>query len=179
MDDTTRRALFEEHIPYRMREVDALRWAWELLNEQPPPQTARLLIDGRPRVCCAVRAFTNPLVETGAIAGRVLLGFMGVGLVKGVLASFLPERNDDVSLESFNLPLLDLAVLVRHGPHASSDCAQLIRVANKGIAHLTETDRAGGGTFAEIHRAALLIPTLVCESLYDRLNLPRPDFAWG
>jgi hypothetical protein len=174
MDAKTRRDLLDEHIPYRMRHVDALRWACEIL-QAGRPDALELWVDGRPRHT-SIRFLTNPLVEAGAIAGRVLLGFLGIGLrldKKAATLRVCHSRRGDVTLKNFDLDLLPPTDIERRGIEAREACIRLLWIANQGIAHLTFKDTELDDV-PKLHRAACLIPTLVCEALYDRLSHSRP-----
>ncbi len=176
--------MLDDHIPYRLNEIDGLRWVCELLlaaNLQP--QVVEVTFDSKPVIRSPnYRFLTNPMLEMGAVYCRVLLEFLGIGLTHDRLASGRNRKTDDVGIEHFGLEQVALADLRRapfgDGQQIEQACVTTIHIAHKAVAHLT-TGRQPDSDLQRLYLSSKLVPWLVSKHLYDALGLPEPRYRIG
>jgi hypothetical protein len=70
------REFLDEHIPYRLGNLDLFYYALRIMLSEPAPQEVRMIFDGGHEVRGPYWVFTNLAVETGIITCRVLLEFL-------------------------------------------------------------------------------------------------------
>ena len=173
-------AILDDHIPYRLTNIDGMRWACELLHPGPTKEQILLTFAGRKVVSGTPRCITNPLIETGAISCRVMLEFLGIGLDRnGALVEVAVRKPDDITIERFGVPRVVLADL---NAYAGSErdavhraCIATIHMANKAVAHFTiaPIDRLG---FERLLLCGKTIVDLVEQHLYAKIEKEMPEF---
>ncbi|MEI6399391.1 MAG: hypothetical protein WCO71_11535, partial [Pseudomonadota bacterium] len=183
--DTKLSDFLTKTAPYRMHAVEIFRFALRLRSEwaeAPPMEISvgdKLVVEGN------LNAFTNPAIEAGVIHSRALLQFLGLCCRNNKLCNIKGRKDDDIGIEHFadkNGPLAivspDEAISRYQGERIEAEKALLniFRVANKGLAHITQDfiDHPESGTLLDI--ASRGIPSLVISHLFTPLGLPAPNY---
>lgn len=169
-----------------MHAVEIFRFALRLRSEcaEAPPMEIyvgnKLVVEGN------LNAFTNPAIEAGVIHSRALLEFLGLCCCNNKLCNIRKRRKDgDIGIEHFRdkngfLAMVspDEAISRYQGERIEAEKALLniFRVANKGLAHITQDfiDHPESGNLLEI--ASRGIPSLVISHLFTPLGLPAPKY---
>jgi hypothetical protein len=183
----SRDAMLDEHLPYRMQQVDGLCWATRLILNGPSNGEIGVVFDGRWVVRShPYRILTNPLVEAGLLHCRVLMNFLGLRLDKKTLrlAPFeKPSEKDDFSIVKLDLPAVTLAQIgqaPQEDPaHVLAACERTILSVNKGVAHFT--DAATARSFAnDANTCGETVLWLTEEFVYRKLGKPLPPYrVWS
>lgn len=178
--------ILDRGIPYRLDAVDALAKALrfkERLGDADPGALELKKGDGRLLVGGTANAILNPWIEVGVLYGRALLNFLGLGHSRGRITEWTARRQDDWTLEDFELPLVrpEQAFAAYRGPPEEAEDAFLciLRHADKTVGHLTAAPPID--EYADYHVAIACrgIRALVIGSLYRPLELPDPPRAWS
>jgi len=170
-----------------MQAVDVLNYALRLRSQWGEVPLMTMHVDGELVLDGNLNAFTNPAIEAGLIHCRALLEFLGLCERKGQLSnrSSGSRKPDDVGIEDFRnadgplkIVAPEIALSRYPGPREEAEKALLtvFRVANKGLAHVTQSlaDDPESGQLIEI--ASRGVPALIVSFLYRPLGLPAPDY---
>lgn len=182
----TKDRLLREVLPYRMKAVDTLnvalraRMEWDRAPSMKMYFNDKLVIEGNSN------GFTNAAIEAGVVHCRALLEFLGLTERDGKLVKRESRRrDDDIGIEDFSNasgPLLtvspDQALSRYEGGRDAAEQAlvTVIRIANKGIAHLTKGLSYTPDDVAHVEIASRGVPLLVVSYLYTPLGWPAPDY---
>jgi hypothetical protein len=177
----------EQQIPYRLNAVDMLHLALKMRKawHRPPMQ---IKVNGIVMVEGNLNGFTNPAIEAGILHGRALLEFLGLrSTSQNELVKITDDkrRDSDIGIEKFETASGKLEIITPEeavrNHHCDEDNAEaallaVLRIANKGIAHIT--DELGQNPFDVdlLLTASRIIPQLVIRSLYVPLGLPAPEY---
>jgi len=177
-----KKLLLEVHIPYRMTAVERMCWVCENVAFIHNASNVTVRADGVQIIASPnLRFLTNPLLDSGAIYGRLFLEFMGFRWSEKTrqLVRVGSRRPGDIRIEDFGVPELQLSDLFQ-APHASrramaSGCQAVIQTAHRAVAHLS----ARGPKIRLPERLPLggrVILWGVGEYLYRRLDQPIPNY---
>lgn len=172
-------AYLTDHIPYRIKQLEHCIFACEYLRRGEGALNVKNgcwpLLDKCEFRGDSIRPYTNLAVDAGLLAGRALLGFLGLGEEKGALVKG-NIRETDVTVARFDRSLLNpnnisnsenaSKLLPRLAEIASiNDCILLFYLhANKSVAHLTDNDLKQL-TAEKLCLGVLIIMSLVGQSL--------------
>jgi hypothetical protein len=178
MNAFDQKSFLEEHIPYRLGNLDACFHALRILNSEPPTRAVTLRFDTGHEMRGRVALVTNAWVEMGIITCRTMLDFLEGKTARG--------HADDVTICRFSrhggqhLSPVPCERIVASGP---SDVAPefthralgyAFRAANKGVAHLTVAEIQDSEAVELYQTACLTLVRAVHVHLYDALGIPRP-----
>ena len=178
MNTFDQQTFLDEHIPYRLGNLDALFHALRILNSEPRTRSVILRFDTGHEIRGGVSLVTNAWVETGIITCRTLLDFLEGKTAKG--------HNDDVTICSFSredgqhLAAVPREKIEDSRPsEVTSEFALkafkfAYQAANKGVAHLTVEEFQTPEAVELIQTACLTLKAAVHIHLYDALGIPRP-----
>lgn len=133
-------------VPYRMVAVDGLHWFCEWLQLPEPRPALVVTVHGAP---VPASLLTNGIVEMGLASLRALAEFLGLRYdgKTDSLARRTDRRADDASIQDFDRPEVtpELAGFTDlETPGAVREAlAYALRMANKGVAHLTYGEIGG------------------------------------
>ena len=141
-----------------------------------------VLVDGVPILNGNTNALLNPMIEAGFLHARCLLEFLGLKEKSGRLVALEKRWPDDVGIEQFTTtegrhlgrvsPESALSTYEGCADQAERALVAMIRLANKGLAHLSSCDF--GYTDKELRIACGGIPVLFKNNLYTMLGLGMP-----
>jgi hypothetical protein len=170
-----------ESLAYVLQHVDGLHWACDVLESPPESQVVTLTIGDRCVRHSGFRPVTNALVEAGIMACRRSINFLGIRVhpTTGRLDVVGSRWPDDAGIEQLSLAkvTLDEFLLAPPGPREETQraCEQILRAADKGVAHLT-VDR-GERAFSDDLRVCASATVWAVETfVYNRLGVNVPDY---
>lgn len=178
MRATDQKIFLEEHIPYRLGNLEACLHALRILNSEPPTRSVILQFDTGHEMRGRVAMVTNAWVETGIITCRTMLDFLEGKTGK--------RQKDDITICSFSCPDgQHLAPILREkivaaGPSdvspefTSRALRYAYRAANKAVAHLTRAEVRDLEAVEFYQTACLTLLKAVHVYLYDALGIRRP-----
>ena len=180
--------ILEHWIPYRLQAIETLQFAWALVNETSDVRDLKVLINGKPRLRGNVATIANPMIEVGFIHARALLEFLGLCAIKGQLAQIKRRVSGDIAIENFStsrgpLPMVhpDHALAAYPGSKAEAEAAlvSIFELANKVLAHITDSSFSQPWTDQHLDIACRGIPVLLHNHLYSKLgrNIPKAPEA--
>lgn len=187
MDDEIRQEYLKKHIPYRMIFIDMLRFACTILKSSQHPAKVEILFDSKPVLAPnSVYFITNPFLEVGTLYCRVMLEFLGIkrnnksGNLIARRACSPQSCNQDLVIENFGLNKISLSEAVtvpfeQDSQKVEQALASTIMLAHRGIAHFT-IDPVEEATIETQYLCSKVVPWLICEHLYKKMNLPRPQY---
>jgi hypothetical protein len=173
-------------LPYRMQAVDTLNLAvlLQMRWDNPPPMN--ILIAGKLSVEGNLNAFTNPAIEAGLVHCRALLEFLGLCMTSnGRLGSVKKRRRSDIGIEHFSTASGPLSVVKPDNAlgrypggrkEAEDALLSVFRIANKGLAHITQDLIENSEHARLVEIASRGVPSLVITYLYTPLGLPAPKY---
>ena len=176
----------ENQIPHRLNAVDMLHLALKMRVAWNRP-AMQITVNGVVMVEGNLNGFTNPAIEAGILHGRALLEFLGLRSTRQNELVKITDRRvaGDIGIENFEtasgkLKKITPEEAVRNH-HCDEDNAKgaflaVIRIANKGIAHITDELGQNPRDFNLILTASQIIPQLVIRSVYVPLGLPAPEY---
>ncbi|MGD0961264.1 MAG: hypothetical protein ABSB19_15765 [Methylomonas sp.] len=186
LNEKLKNDMLNEHIPYRLTQLDGLCWASEeLLKKQLSDKwDITKTSDASTKIeLTDVRQLTNPLMETGLIHCRQLLNFLGFNLAKntGQLEEIKrPGKNDDFSIVKLKLDQLTLAQLRSSPTGLPNDienaCQRSLFAINKGVAHFTDSN-SGRSVVNDALLCANTIIWLIEEYVYRKLSHSVPPYT--
>jgi len=182
MDQSQQEEFLTDHIPYRLRSVELLCVVCVARLSGASPQRVEILFDSIPFLTSnSIGLIANPFLEVGLMFGRVLLEFLGIKLDRqGQLVPRMRREATDVVIEDLDgLRAIPIDALDQV-PLAQADAVRrsivsLIATSHKGVAHLT-FDATHRPTLQELHLASQVVPWLVCEHVYRRMNREVPRY---
>ena len=167
------------NIPYRLQSLQTCRTLCHMKMSQPTfglelRMGEMLVLDD------ANALLTNPIVESGLIYCRVLLEFLGIGLVRttGMLKQTQTQKNmmniGDICITDFNLPKITVGQATTGFAYASADridtaLRQVILNANKSVAHLTSGPTLPA-TLPDLRLSCHVVVDLIISHLYIPLG---------
>jgi hypothetical protein len=170
-------------LSYRMQSVDSGRIALGFTRDWKTTPSLSIHFDDRLVMVGKATAFTNAAIEAAIIHSRSLLEFLGLGRRSNGRLRELNRRpgTDDVGIEQFP-PLKCLAVdqalrnYAGSSDEAEAALAYVIYLANKGLAHTTEsfTKQDDGAHLLDI--AFRGVPLLVVNNFFLPLGLHPPKY---
>jgi hypothetical protein len=171
------RKFLDEHIPYRLGNLDLFYHALRIMLSEPAPQKVRMIFDDGHEVRGPYWVFTNLAVETGIMTCRVLLEFLEAK----------QNYKDDVLITMFqrptgeNLASVPLSQVAKFPPPEVSESKTLEalkfskRAANKAVAHLTLGPPQQEDEEIQLYQVSCLaIRAAIEHHLYEKLGLPAP-----
>ena len=178
MGNFDQQTFLEEHIPYRLGNLDTCFHALRILNSDPQTHTVTLQFDTGHEMRGGVQSVTNAWVECGIITCRTIHDFLTGGMKK--------KYPDDVTLDRFckpdgnSLPLVNRRQILGCRPasvsqeFAEASLEFALRAASKAVAHLTAGDFSVDQPVAAYQTACLTLKSTVLVHLYDALGISRP-----
>jgi hypothetical protein len=170
-------------LEYRMRAVAIGHLALSYARNWDRPPSVAILFDGKQVIEGKATAFTNGAIEAAIIHSRALLEFLGLGgngqtKLRELIAA---RKRDDTGIEQFpplkRLPVPN-ALRTYPGPavEAEAALAYVVYLANKGLAHTTEsfTKHDDGSSLLDI--AFRGVPALVVNNFYIPLGIEPPKY---
>lgn len=184
MSPEAKEEILNRFIPHALDAIDALKVALDLSASWEDPQPMQIFINDKIIVDGNLNAFLNPVIEAGIIHCRAILDFLGLMISKdGQLRNRPNRRPDDAAIECFTNATGPLAQVsptqaLSHytGEEAEAEQALLsvLRIANKGLAHLTSSFIASPEESRLLEIASRGIRPLIVSHLYIPLNRPAP-----
>lgn len=168
----------DEHIPYRLGNLDACFHAFRILLSEPCPSSVLVRFNTGHEMRGGVPLVTNAWVETGIITCRAVTNFLEGKKSK--------RWDDDITIRSFvgkggqHLAAVTRDEIVPLRPsNVDSDFARraldfAYQAANKGVAHLTKQEFQDPEAVELYQTACLTLKTAVHVHLYDALGIARP-----
>jgi hypothetical protein len=178
MNTFDQKSFLEEHIPYRLGNLDACFHALRILNSEPRTRSVTLRFDTGHEMRGHVALVTNAWVETGIITCRTMLDFLEGKTGTG--------HTDDITICSFSrhdgqhlAPVLREKIVASGPEEVSSEFTSralrfAYRAANKAVAHLTRAKVQDPEAVQFYQTACLTLVRAVHFHLYDALGIPRP-----
>ncbi|MBK9134149.1 MAG: hypothetical protein IPM15_07325 [Betaproteobacteria bacterium] len=170
-------------IRYRMRAVAIGELALRHARSWDRTPAISIHFDGKQVIEGKATAFTNGAIEAAIIHSRALLEFLGL---KGNGKTQLRERTgtrqaDDSVIEDFPpLQRLTIAKAIKAypgpGDEAEAALAYVIYLANKGLAHTTNSFSRHDDGSRLLDIAFRGIPVLVVNSFYLPLGMRSPRY---
>ena len=165
------RKFLDKHIRYRLTTLEVFHYALQIISTDPKPDSrVRMVFDTGHTLNGSYGIFTNPAVEAGLVACRILLEF---------LEAKQSNHDDDVFITMFqrptgeNLSPVPLSVVAGFPPPEVSQDETLEalkftkKTADKAVAHLTLGPPDRGGKEIQLYqisclaiRAAIRTPSL-------------------
>jgi hypothetical protein len=164
--------------------LDGARWAAKLIESGRRDQN--ITITGRDWTMNGKNCnrIVNPLVETGLIYCRKVLGFMGIKRSRktGRLRAIRPGewQKNDVLLPQLRLRLVTVEELlsapIGTRRQRRGACERMLKAADKGVAHFT-VDRGERARAADLRICAETVSWALRTYVYARAAEPLPPNA--
>jgi hypothetical protein len=177
------REFLDEHIPYRLGNLELFYHALRVKLSEPAPQKVKMIFDTGHEIQGPYWIFTNLATEAGILVCRTLLEFLEAK----------PKYKDDVLITMFkhldgrNLRSVSLSDVAKFHPPDFSESKTLEalkftrRAADKAVAHLTlgpsqeeEIQRYQDEEIQRYQVSCLAIRAAIEHYLYEKLGHPVP-----
>jgi hypothetical protein len=174
-DWAMKRVYLERHIPYRLQAIDGLAWYCERVRLKRTDQPLDVTVQG---VKVSGQLFTNGIVETGLASLRAMTEFLGFKVARDAdrLADVDRTRfskGDSAWIEDFGSAKVGADAAAQAGQidpdTVTAAFVYALRLANKGVAHLTYGD--DGTDVERVELACLSTWRLTVTHLYRGSSL--------
>lgn len=183
LDLPRQKEYLEIHIPYRLASLKMCCSVCELLMKPVPENHMRIEVNGDVILDKGIRAWCNPVVESGLLYSRVLLEFLGIKLNRETFHLYQRKSSEkrngnDVWLTDFGLQFLTVGQAIDARPYATSPDIQnalevSIQNAHKAVAHLTMGPNLPA-TCSTLRLTCRVVLDLVRENLYKPKGIACP-----
>ena len=178
MDQTLERYI-QQILPYRLYALRIFRVALLFVEQYPEGGRYECRVKDKLVFEGKSTAITNPSIEMGIIHSRVLLEFLGLGIVKGQTLGEATSRKDDINIKSFGLPIVtrEQALSPCTGDKTMAEAAfvETVTAANKLVAHSTEVMDQGSDAVNSYLMCCDAIPVLFKQYFYKPLEMQFPN----
>jgi hypothetical protein len=170
-------AFLNEHIPYRLGNLDLFYHALRIMMSDPRPVSARVQFDEGHEMQGPFWMVTNSWIETGMLTCRLLIDFLG-GKASNFPDDVLITMFKDAKGESLKgVPVEAISEFCPKGISRDQTLEALKftrKAADKRVAHLTAGASERPDEIQLYQIATMAIHHAVSYHLYERLGLPPP-----
>jgi len=165
------RRYLDEHVPYRLGNLELFNHALRVILSDPSPRNVCVLFDNGHEVRGPFYLFTNACVETGILTCRMFMDFLA-GVQKwpdDVVITMFKRRNGD-KLRSVPLESVSHFHPANLSEHQTLEALNFTKqAADKGVAHLTLGQPQQENAIPYYQAACLAIRGSVDHCLYEAL----------